>query len=149
MTRRLPALGDRIHWEGDMANAPRSGRVIELSGRAYMTIEWDEQESVGWERDGTAVEIRDKFCRGSPAKHGRRAPLAFRGRISRRSAALFRRVQGALRHEGWSTLITTGVRNVPACHSGCPLEAGTGPGISSPRPRIPGPLSQGELAWVI
>jgi hypothetical protein len=63
---RKPQIGDRIYWEGDMANAPRAGKVIALIGQAYMTVEWDEAESVGWERDGTPVEIRDKFARGLP-----------------------------------------------------------------------------------
>jgi hypothetical protein len=51
--RRRPRVGDRIHWEGDVANAPRSGEVVAV-GAGQMDVRWDEAENVGWE-DGEAV----------------------------------------------------------------------------------------------
>lgn len=56
-SRRIAKVGDRIHWEGDMANRARSGEVVAVEADRWgtrMEIRWDETENIGWQ-DGEAV----------------------------------------------------------------------------------------------
>lgn len=45
VAKRMPVIGDRVVWEGDRANIPRCGTIVQLEPN-NMWIKWDETEKL-------------------------------------------------------------------------------------------------------
>ena len=55
-------VGKRIHYTGDICNAARFGIVTDLVTNrwgANAVILWDQDETIGWNEDGEAVEMNE------------------------------------------------------------------------------------------
>ncbi len=65
--------GRRVHNRGDVCNAARDGVVEGVFTNRWGThalIRWDDPESMGWERDGTAAPYSEPTSTISVAQIG-------------------------------------------------------------------------------